>query len=109
MISIFRRLTDGLRSRRILTLLAALTFSLLPMTTQGSACACDGRYKPPETGYIRITNEHSGKVLDVADGSTADGARVIQYRIGVTQLTGSEPAPSESGWSRTGRVGGLNG
>ncbi|MFE1546223.1 RICIN domain-containing protein [Streptomyces sp. NPDC058718] len=31
------------------------------------------------TGTFRVVNRGSGKVLDVADRSTADGARVIQW------------------------------
>ena len=33
-------------------------------------------------GYFRIVNQNSGKCLDVASASTADGANIIQYTCG---------------------------
>jgi hypothetical protein len=33
-------------------------------------------------GYVRVVNQNSGKCLDVASASTADGANVIQYACG---------------------------
>ncbi|MFF3334534.1 RICIN domain-containing protein [Streptomyces sp. NPDC002888] len=33
-------------------------------------------------GYYRLVARHSGKCLDVADASTANGARLIQWPCG---------------------------
>ena len=37
-----------------------------------------------ETGYYRLINQKSGKCLDVASASTANGANVIQYTCGTS-------------------------
>lgn len=41
----------------------------------------DSRWKlePTGDGYYYIVVQHSGKVLDVADGNTEDGAKIIQW------------------------------
>ncbi|MET9730589.1 RICIN domain-containing protein [Streptomyces sp. NPDC006458] len=33
-------------------------------------------------GHVKLINRNSGKCLDVADGSTADGAAVVQWTCG---------------------------
>lgn len=40
------------------------------------------RFTDSSNGYVRILAQHSGKCLDVADRSTADGAEVKQYGCG---------------------------
>lgn len=40
------------------------------------------RFTDNSNGYVRVLAQHSGKCLDVADESTADGAEVKQYDCG---------------------------
>ncbi|MEU9160594.1 RICIN domain-containing protein [Streptomyces sp. NPDC048424] len=40
------------------------------------------RFTDNSNGYVRVLAQHSGKCLDVADKSTADGAEVKQYDCG---------------------------
>ncbi|MEU4519052.1 glycoside hydrolase N-terminal domain-containing protein [Amycolatopsis sp. NPDC024027] len=35
--------------------------------------------QPPQSGYVRLVNRRSGKVLDVTGNGTADGVKVVQW------------------------------
>lgn len=57
----------------------------VPVTQE--TCAADTlnsqwRFTDNSNGYVRVLAQHSGKCLDVADKSTADGAEVKQYDCG---------------------------
>ncbi|MFD1051495.1 RICIN domain-containing protein, partial [Kibdelosporangium lantanae] len=35
--------------------------------------------QPQQSGYVRLVNRRSGKVLDVTGNGTADGVKVVQW------------------------------
>lgn len=51
-------------------------------TCAAGALNSQWRFTDNSNGYVRVLAQHSGKCLDVADRSTADGAEVEQYDCG---------------------------